>query len=490
MVEETCPGCLVKVRYRECDEQMAIPVSMSLPEEFAHVDLSSVADKSSLLVGRYKKTTEEPGNESSVELVLAKALEALAHSIGHLDERLTRHEQGGLPGPDDKQEGAAGEAASGGSHSAGEKEGSHANEVKVVTDKGHGEAEDAEIVQLEPDEKGKFGANGKANPLDARVLVRREAARAAHAFRREKHTQGDWDERAGPADRAGFSWLMSNYPKVTIAVSMVLAGVLITVTILWMEGLVADRRASEEMSLPVAEGPELSSKLKENDPQLYEAEQAVRGYLNATSARTALPFVWGSEAISDKFERYFQPLSQPGSYELSLRQRVIGEDGKPQFFYRVGLPGEQDRMLLVLHEGTAAKVFWEFFEEVGDVSWPGFVNERPAGPVEMRVWLYPVEQYVSGYDKTKWKSYMLHDYAEKHKVLAYASRGLGEDWQISDALRNEALSFQRHEAVMALLKLTYKSEFKIGEASVAVAEISDVVATSWLPEGFRAEREQ
>lgn len=84
---------------------------------------------------------------------------------------------------------------------------------------------------------------------------------------------------------------------------------------------------------------------------------------------------------------------------------------------------------------------------------------------------------------------MLHDYAEKHRILAYAPRDLGDDWQISDALRNEPVSFNRHEAVMALLKLTYKSEFKIGDSSGAVAEINDVMATSWLPEGFRAKRE-
>ncbi|MCH2062514.1 MAG: hypothetical protein MK194_02180 [Roseibacillus sp.] len=492
MVEETCPGCLVKVRYRECDEQMAIPVSMSLPEEFAHVDLSSVADKSSLLVGRYKKTTEESEDENSVELVLARALESLAHSIGHLDERLTRHEQGGATVPDEKEEERSEVAVEEGTASdpVPEKDGSQTNGVKVVMGKGNGEDEDGKIVHLEPEEKEKFCGNGKANPVDARVLVRREAARAAHEFRREKHTQGDWDERAAPADRTGFSWLMSNYPKTTVAVSTVLVGALIMGTILWMEGLTAGRRANEELNLPAPQGTDLS-RLMADDPAAATAETVVRGYLNATSAKAARPFVWESEAIKDKFERYFQPLSQPGSYELSLRQRVIGKDGKAQFFYRVGLPGEKARSLLVLPEGAMPKVFWEFFEEIGDMSWHEFFSERPTSPVEMRVWLYPVEQYVSGYDdKKKWQSYMLHDYAEKHKVLAYASRGLGDDWQISDALRNEPVSFNRHEAVMALLKLTYVKEFKTGEESGAVAEINDVLATSWLPERFRVEREK
>ena len=256
MVEETCPGCLVKVRYRECDEQMAIPVSMSLPEEFAHVDLSSVAGKSSLLVGRYKKTTEESENGSSVELVLAKALASLADSIGHLDERLTRHEQGGGIVREEKEREVETESAEEAPDRVNETGGPQANGVKVVMGKSNGKAEDGEIVHLEAEEKDKFSGNGKANPVDARVLVRREAARAAHEFRREKHTQGDWDERSGPADRAGFSWLMSHYPKTTVAGSMMLVGVLITVTIFWLEGLIADRSANEELSLAAPEGPE------------------------------------------------------------------------------------------------------------------------------------------------------------------------------------------------------------------------------------------
>ena len=80
---------------------------------------------------------------------------------------------------------------------------------------------------------------------------------------------------------------------------------------------------------------------------------------------------------------------------------------------------------------------------------------------------------------------MVHDHAEKRKVLAYAARGLGEDWRISDALRNEPVSFKRHDAVMALLKLTYMTEFSDEESSGAVAEIKDVIATSWLPEEFQ-----
>ena len=91
--EEMCPGCQVKVRYRECDEQMAIPVSMALPEEFAPIDLSSVADKSALLVERFKKPVAESAESDTNDVTLARALKALADSVGVLDERLNRHEE-------------------------------------------------------------------------------------------------------------------------------------------------------------------------------------------------------------------------------------------------------------------------------------------------------------------------------------------------------------------------------------------------------------
>ncbi len=467
-VEETCPGCQVKVRYRECDKQMAIPVSMSLPEEFAHVDLSSVADKSSLLVGRFKKTTEESEASDNVELMLTRVLKSVAHSIVSLDERLTRHEQG---------EAVTSPAKEGDADTDGSDPGI-GNGVKVVMNEGKGAGEDGGIVHLKPEEKGK---KGKANPVAARVLVRREAAKAAREFGREKRGEEDWDERAGPANRpVGFSWLMANYPKGTILVTLVMVAVLVAVCILWMEGLVSGRRAGKELTLAEPEGTPLSQ-LMVDDPEAAMAETVARAYLNATSAKAALPFVWGSDSIEEKFERFFRPLSQPGAYELSLKDRVMGEGGKPQFLYRVGLSGEKARSLLVLPEGVMPKVFWEFFEEVGDLPWPEFFSKRPESPIEMRVWLYPVEQYIDGYDKEKWQSYMLHDYAEKHKILAYAPRDLGDDWQISAALRDEPVNFNRHKAVMALLKLTYRREFQTGEESGVVAEIKDVLATSWLP---------
>lgn len=479
-IEKTCPGCEVQVRYRKGDEQMAIPVSMNLPEEFTHVDLSAVADKSSLLVGRYKKPALAPSAGASTEVILAKALETLAHSIGHLEERLSKHEQGGAAVTGERaEENPSVEPAAGNGNG-------HSNGVVAVAKNGS-EEEGGEVVQLEPEEQHeeeKFRGKSKADPVGARVLVRREAAKEAHEFRREKHTQADWDEMARPDDRrSGFAWLMESYPKTTVLVSLLFVAGLITTTILWMDDLFTTQSETPEPNFPGIQGTELG-KMMADDPEAALAETVARAYLNATSAKAAQPFVWESERIVEKFEKYYRPIPSPGSYDLILKQRALGPDGKPQFLFRVSSVGEKARMMLVLPEGVMPKVFWEHFAEIGDVSWDDFFKAKPQQSVEMRVWVHPVEKYIDGYGKDDWQSYMLHDYAESRKILAYAKRGLGQDWKIADALKNDPVNFNRHDAVMSLLELIYMTEFKFEEESGAVVEIKDVIATSWLPARF------
>lgn len=479
--EVTCPGCQVKVRYRECDEQMAIPVSMALPEEFAPADLSSVADKSALLVERYKrqKPASRSTKDDTSDLVLAKALKALADSVGILDERLTRQEgkeqlrQGEDGGVDPQEENSSAAVA------AATEDGSRG--------KDHAGESDPEVVHLGPQEADDHAGNAKADPVDARVLVRSEAAQIAHAFQRERHGQEDWMESASDRRRAGgFSWLVSNYPKRTMMVGAILLASLSVSLILWTANLIAaGNKTGENQILPSSPSMGLS-RLMEDDPEAGMAETVARGYLNATSAQAALPFVWEADIIRDKFARYFVPLSQPDSYELTLQDRAIGNDGKPQFLYTVTSPGERPRRLLLLPEGAMPKVFWEFFEEVGEMTWEDFLSKKPQGPTEMRVWVHPVEIYLDGYESEKWQAYVLHDQAERHRVLAYAPRDLGDDWQISDALQNQPVTFNRHEAVMALLVLRHKTKIEDQAFSGVIAEIEDVVATSWLPDRFRS----
>jgi hypothetical protein len=248
---------------------------------------------------------------------------------------------------------------------------------------------------------------------------------------------------------------------------------------------------------PVVNGPRIPllgtelGKLMADDPEAAMAETVARAYLNATSVKAASPFIYESEAIQEKFKRYYQALSAPGNYDLNLKHRALGSDGEAQFLYRVTVPGEKARMLVVLLEGVMPKVYWEFFAEVGDLSWDGFLKSEPREPVEMRVWAYPEGHYVDGYLETEWQSYILHDYAENKQIIAYAPRGAGEDWRILDSLKNEPVQFNRHSAVMALVRLSYMAKILTAEGEEQViAEIKEVVATSWLPERFRSKKSQ
>ena len=476
--EETCPGCQVKVRYRECDEQMAIPVSMALPEEFAPVDLSSVGDKSALLVERYKKPAAESTEDDTTDVTLARALKTLADSVGVLDERLKRHE--------DKAQFQLEEEGTENRKNSVELA---TNEEDVKIDDSKTRNGDSGVVHLEPREAADSKTGIKANPVEARVLVRREAAQVAHNFQREKNGQKDWtEETSSSRPEAGFPLLLRNFPKTTVLVALAGAALVSMAAILWTGNFFAgEDDAGEELTLISPQVTGLSQ-LMEADPEAAIAETVARGFLNATSAQAALPFVWESEIVRNKFERYFKPLAQPDAYELTLQDRATGKGGKPQFLYRIDSPGEKSRRLLLLPEGSMPKVFWEFFEEVGDMPWADFLSSQPQAPVEMRVWLHLTDRYVSGYDSEKWQSYILHDRAEKHRVLAYAPKDLGDDWKISDALRNRPVSFNRHEAVMALLILRHKLEVNTDGFSGAIVEIEDVVATSWLPDRFRAAR--
>lgn len=499
-VVETCPGCQVRVSHREGDDQMAIPVSMDLPDEFQPVDLKSVADKSSLLVGRYKKQNDETPAKSSTDVVLAKALETLADSIGNLEDRLNRQEANGkaTESKEETPKAKIDETAAPDENKlprkrrkpAGRKQReqtitpvaeavpSSEDEVKVVEEEGT-----SDVVQLEPEED----PIRKALPVGARVLCRREAAREAHAFRREKHSQADWDDLADPDDQpAGFGWLMENYPKSTILLSLFLVGSVIAATILWMDHLfTTDTPATQE---PAPIGTSAMGALMAEDPEAGMAQMVAFGYLNATSAASAAPFVYDYDAIKDKFDEYYRPIENPGSYQLTQNGRVLTKDGT-LFRYRVD-SGTSTRHLVVLPETHMPKVFWEFFEEIGDLSWGKFSTDRLLGEaVEMRVLMYPAHHYVVPYnDENRWQSYVLHDFDENRKVLAWAERGARGEWHVANAMKTEPVTLKKTKnqtAVMALVRLRRLGR-QGGKANGAhTAEIEEVIATSWLPERFR-----
>jgi hypothetical protein len=142
---------------------------------------------------------------------------------------------------------------------------------------------------------------------------------------------------------------------------------------------------------------------------------------------------------------------------------------------------------VVLPEGKMPKVYWQFFEEVGDMSWEQFMEEKPAEPTTMRVWLEANDEYPPPYDETdRWKSYKIHDYEDSYTLHAFVEEGTGLEWKLSNALENEPRKFGRRTAIMAQVDLTFMSELPGAEEQrIYVVEIKDVKATDWLPERFR-----
>jgi len=467
--EETCPGCASRVRQRLGDAQMAIPVSMALPEAFQQVDLDSVSHKADVLVERYRRrqaVTEKKDLDS--EYVLAKALEILATSLQHLEERLDRSE-GGAGGRKSARNGGDREGL------GGERtEGASASDQKAA-------GGEEEVVQLQPDE----GPRTKAHPVDVPVLVRREAAKLAREYRRERHSQRVWDPHGEPQQEiSGFRWLMSSYPRATFLTTFVGTAALAVLTTLLMQGMFEERQEMVPDYLRPVEQTVLNE-LWAEDPSTGQAEAMARGFLNATSARAAAPFIYEADRIKEKLDRHYRAIASPSDYELTLKSQATDEEGRRIFVYRVLVEGEVPRMLVVLPEGHMPKVFWEFFAEVGDYSWEAFLDARPAEPSLMRVWATRSETYHPPYTADDWQSYLLHDQAQRRRVYAYVERGTGPDWLLANALKKDPVQFERHSAVMAQVRMSFiEAKTDAAGEAIYVAEIEDVPATSWLPERF------
>lgn len=449
--EVRCPDCEVYLRRRPGDEVMAIPVGMTLPDKFSQVDLKSLRKHSEVLIERYRKAPlpeEKPVDAGSmVDATLAKALESLANTMGHFDERMARQEKR-TDGEDPAEE--------------------------VVPPSAETPPQVEEVVHLD--------APVKALPLKSQILVRREAAQAAHGFQRKKQRLMDHRGREQAAD-GFFESLMEKAPKTTVGVTLLFVIGLIWGTIFWMA---PDSDGPRVRVLEPAKNTELG-KLWADDPEAGQAEMVARGYLNATTARAALPYVYGSDTLGEKFTRLYEPINTPGDYEIELKNRVPAPGGEGSVFaFRVKVPEGRSRTMVILPEGKMPKVYWQFFEEIGDMSWKEYMEKQPSELTRMLVWGEESEVYVSGYDRERWQSYLLHDYEDRYTLHAYVERETGEHWKISKALETEPRKFGRRDAIMAQVDLSFMAEVHSGdEKRLYVVQIKAVEATTWLPGRFR-----
>lgn len=491
--EATCPECAVHLRRRQGDESMAIPVGMVLPDKFAPLDLNSLSKQSEVLIERYRKTPGGGAASASVgstggvvDATLAKALESLANTIGHLDKRLSRHEErlAQLPlGPVSEPEVDVFEQG--------------LNSDPIVESNGHSSVEDLpeELSEVQPlpvptlqvklEEELELDAEDhRAEPLRATVLVRREAAREAHNHRREKQKTVDHRGREQVEDGL-FATLMERYPKSTVFISLLCVVGLTVGVILWMDPSLRKKPGPVTMLEPTKTSS--LGKLWANDPEAGHAEAIAKAFLNSTSAKSARPFVFESDELGEQFDELYKPISSPGDYELEFRSRSSASNGEGSIFaYRVKLKGGKSRTLVTLPEGKMPKVYWQFFEEIGDMSWDRFMLDRPANPVSMKVWVEPANNYFASYGADGWSSYIIHDSANDHVLYAFVERNSGVDWKLKKGLETDSRKFGRRTALMAQLNLTFISELTdVQENRVFVAEIKAVEATDWLPLRFR-----
>ncbi|MDP0491552.1 MAG: hypothetical protein Q7Q71_10915 [Verrucomicrobiota bacterium JB023] len=464
--EAICPGCEVLLRRRSEGDQMAIPVSMEIPESFGHADLEHVPKQSDVLVHRYQRQLPpsrgggkvDPHAESN--FALAKAIEKLASAIegktglidgvaaavaetasppasGHYEEKATRPSEASTAGEKVP-------VLNGGSSAMPAPSGTHAN--------------------------GRKEEGVRSSPLPARVLVRREAAAEAHRFRRDIQAATD----VKGEHRSALSVWVESHPMTMLISGLVLLIALVVMTAIVMEGAISPQTAEEEGSSSVM-GSQWSS-----EPDFASAEQQARGFLNAVALKSALPYIFQSTEIREKLDRFFEPIANPGDYELSLRQRQSAGE-RAVYYYQVK-SGSETLPLAVLQEGQNFRVFWEFGAAVGDLSWDAFLKEKPIEPTLMRAFLRPHNHYDASHNPEEWSSWLVEGHGPNQQVVGFVKRGGPEELRLNAALEENAITRKRASWVMGQVMMACP-ETSLTSDSV-VAEISEVPLASWLPEEF------
>lgn len=454
MTEAICPGCEVLLRRRGEGDQMAIPVSMALPDQFEPADLGRVPKHSQELIHRYQKNivnritkTGDPLSDSN--LMLAQAIERLAMAI------------------ESKGEGSAkGEGLE------------LLNGHSIATDGVPKPVEDYEEVPVlnghpKNGKSTSVDENGRALPVGAPVLVRREAAAEAHRFQRQ--TQGATDIK-GPRQSALSKWI-DKHPIFMMLSGLALLITLVVMTTLLMNGWFST--SEEDMVATSAMAGEGWSE----DPDFGHAEKEARGFLNAVALNPARPYIFRANTIGPKLERFFLPLPNPADYQLELKGRQKMEN-RSVYYYHVTC-GDLTQPLVVLQEEEIFKVFWEFGACIGDISWKSFVDDEPKTPVLMRAFLRPDTIYDTAHPSDKWSSWLAEDWDGSHSARVFAKRGSPEDRRLQSAHKEHPVVRSGTNWVMAQVRLKHLgTAVDRLEGAYESAEVLEVPLGSWLPEEF------
>lgn len=449
--EEICPGCEVLVRRRGPEDEMAIPVSMALPDEFEPADLGRVPKNSQELIHRYHKNapqrivrTGEPLSDSN--LVLAQAIERLAMAV---------------------------ESKGGDIRDLGEEFNQIARSNGTTSNHVHSEEHEIPILNGNHGKSTHPDENGRAQPIGSPVLVRREAAAEAHRFQRK--TQAATDIK-GPQQSSSSRWIEKHPVFMMLMGLSLLIALVVMVTILMNDSISDSNETTIVSSAMTGEG-------QNQDANLKHAEREARGFLNAIALKAARPYIFRASSIMPKLEKFFKPLSDPGNYELELTGRQKNEN-KSVYYYQV-TSGEQTQPLVVLQEDETFKVFWEFGACIGDVSWEAFVDEEPKSAVLMRAFLKPQSVYDSVHTAEKWTSWRAENWDGSKSAQVFSRIGSPEDRRLKSALEQHSITRSNSNWVMAQVRLQHLGT---GVDPIAgafeSADIVEVPLGSWLPEEF------
>lgn len=451
--EAICPGCEVLLRRRSLEDQMAIPVSMALPDKFEPADLGRVPKHSRELIHRYQKNspsrvtkTGDPLSDSN--LVLAKAIERLAQAIE----------------ANDLDQSPLGQVTE------------HLQPLEKTADIYVDENESVPVLNGQNDNTGNSilpEGNGRAEPIGSPVLVRREAAAEAHRFQRK--TQAATDIK-GPQKTVIGQWI-EEHPFLMLFTGLSLLIALVVMTTILMDRSFSSSDESDSLA------PAMAGEDWADDPDFNHADREARGFLNAVALNPARPYIFRANAIGPKLEKFFQPLPDPANYELELTGRQKHED-KAVYYYQV-TSGEVTQPLVVLQEKELFRVFWEYGACIGDISWEAFVDDEPKTPVLMRAFLKPDNVFDSIHNQDKWSSWLAENWDGSKSARVFVKLGSPEFRRLTSALEEHPLKRRETSWVMAQVRLKHMGTgIDRIEGAFESAEVVEVPLGSWLPKEF------
>ncbi|MEM9079830.1 MAG: hypothetical protein AAGC74_03965 [Verrucomicrobiota bacterium] len=484
--EAICPSCEVLLRRRSIEDVMAIPVSMELPEQFEHADLQQMPKQSEVLVNRYQKNghnhltkVEDPGIESN--LAIARAIERLALAIeGNRDSVTSDLLREGV-----KELGLEVSSKANGNG----KNGHHADVISEPlpspsVDSGMEKA----TVLFHEEEDYERGSetvlpNGtrldeRMGPLNSPVLVRREAAEDFANFRR--NSQALTDEHAARKASPVAQWV-ERHPIFMLSCGLFLLLIFVVLTTVFMEDWMNPGENSEDGLVAVMQGEKWA-----DEPDFRNAEREARGFLNAISLNAAKPYIFQAEKIEEQLELFYEPLPDPGSYELEFRGRR--RDGERSVYFYQVTSSDQKSPLVVLQERDVFKVFWEFSAGVGEMTWDALLEIEPTESILMRAFIANDDVFGGAHPREEWSSWLVEDWDGANRVRAYTRIDSPADRRLKSAIRENAVQRKNEKWVMGQIMVRHLG-LSIGDEDGAFdsVEITEVPLASWLPEEFESQ---